>query len=54
MKIYIVVTTKMDSIGNFLMEEMLDKIEVFTKAEDAVSFYSENPTAKIITRELDI
>lgn len=54
MKVYIVVTTKLDSSGNNMLEEVIDKIELFTKAEEAISFYEENVAAKIITKELEV
>lgn len=53
MKLYIVITKKLDSIGSSMLEENIDKIEIFKKAEDAVCFYEENRPAEIITRELE-
>lgn len=53
MKIYIVVTKKVEADG-CILEENIDKIEIFNKAEDAISFYEENHFADIITRELEV
>ena len=54
MKIYIVVTKKTEVIGSSMLEETIDKIELFKNAEDAVNFYLENPSSDIIARELEV
>lgn len=53
MKLYIVVTKKLDTLVSNMLEESIDKIEIFKNAEDAVCFYEENRPAEIITRELE-
>ena len=54
MEIYIVVTKKVETIGSSMLEESIDKIEIFNKAEDAINFYEENLPADIKTRELEV
>lgn len=54
MKIYIVVTKKTEVIGSSMLEETIDKIELFKNAEDAVNFYLKNPYSDIIARELEV
>lgn len=54
MKIYIVVTKKVETVGSSMLEEIIDKIEIFNKAEDAISFYEENLPADIKTRKLEV
>ncbi len=54
MKIYIVVTKKLEAIGSNMLDESLDKIEIFKNAEDAIKFYDENRPSEIITRDLEV